>query len=260
MTVIIMMKMNAGKEKGTGVGRRDAEAPMRLKVEQIENKGAVCGKGEGAWRREARGPRRKKEGQKVDERPERFRTIDQSQRRDDRGGVVRSLDANLSCFAPTNRDMAIFANMFKVKIKFYLQTRTQPATLPLFRKAITFFENNRREIEEYKGTGCAREMHGRKRERDEDHVKSSRPIPSGRGVVALRTSTANGDYRGSPRCTWRLGGQSDLEGCGMTGSAFYSRERFARSPAREGTGSDGELYCWPIENADSRIPARKDQE
>lgn len=103
--VIIMMKMNAGKEKGTG--RRKAEAPMRLKVEQIENKGPVCGKGEGARRREARGPRRKKEGQKVDERLERFQAIDQSQRRDDHGGVVRSLDTNLSCFVSTNRDMAV---------------------------------------------------------------------------------------------------------------------------------------------------------
>ncbi|KYM84439.1 hypothetical protein ALC53_05225 [Atta colombica] len=44
MTVIIMMKMNARKEKGTEVGRCGAEAPMRLKVEQIENKGPVCGR------------------------------------------------------------------------------------------------------------------------------------------------------------------------------------------------------------------------
>lgn len=59
-------------------------------------------------------------------------------------------------------------------------------------------------------------MHGRKR--DEDHVKSSRPILSGRGVVALRTSTASGDYRGSPRCTWRLGGKaiSWEKGAGVT--------------------------------------------
>lgn len=64
MTVIIMMKMNAGKEKGARVGRREAKAPMRLKVEQIENKGPVLWKGEGAGREKARGPRRKKEGQK----------------------------------------------------------------------------------------------------------------------------------------------------------------------------------------------------
>lgn len=90
-------------------------------------------------------------------------------------------------------------------------------------------ENNRHEIEEYKGTGCAfnyfhtatrGEMHGREKEREryEDHVKSSRPIPSGRGIVALYTSTANGDYRGSPRCTWRLGGKaiSWEKGAGVT--------------------------------------------
>lgn len=55
-------------------------------------------------------------------------------------------------------------------------------------------------------------------ERDEDRVKSSRPIPSGRGVVALHTSTASGDYRGSPRCTWRLGGKaiSWEKGAGVT--------------------------------------------
>lgn len=64
MTVIIMMKMNARKEKGAGVGRREAKAPMRLKVEQIENKVQYCGRGVRAGRREARGPRRKKEGQK----------------------------------------------------------------------------------------------------------------------------------------------------------------------------------------------------
>lgn len=87
------------------------------------------------------------------------------------------------------------------------------------------FENNRREVVDYKGTGCAfnyfhtavrRDMHERKR--DEDRVKSSRPIPFGRGVVALHTSTANGDYRGSPRCTWRLGGKaiSWEKGAGVT--------------------------------------------
>lgn len=64
MTMIIMMKMNAGKEKGTGVGQCEAKASMRLKVEQIENKGPVCGRGKGTRRREARDPRRKKEGQK----------------------------------------------------------------------------------------------------------------------------------------------------------------------------------------------------
>lgn len=109
-------------------------------------------------------------------------------------------------------------------MKFYLQTRT--TTLRLSHDATTASsQNNRREIEEYKGTGCAfnyfrtaarGEMHERKR--DEDHVKSSRPIPSGRGVVALHTSTANGDYRGSPRCTWRLGGKaiSWEKGAGVT--------------------------------------------
>jgi len=58
-------------------------------------------------------------------------------------------------------------------------------------------------------------MGGRK---TENRVKSSRPIPSRRGVVALRTSTANGDYRRSPRCTWRLGGKaiSWEKGAGVT--------------------------------------------
>lgn len=66
MTVIIMMKMNARKEKGTEVGRCGAEAPMRLKVEQIENKGPVCGRGEGGGGKVERGkgPEEEKRGVK----------------------------------------------------------------------------------------------------------------------------------------------------------------------------------------------------
>ncbi|KYQ52794.1 hypothetical protein ALC60_08083 [Trachymyrmex zeteki] len=63
MTVIIMM-MNARKEKGTEVGRCGAEAPMRLKVEQIENKGPVCGRGGGGKVERGKGPEEEKRGVK----------------------------------------------------------------------------------------------------------------------------------------------------------------------------------------------------
>lgn len=56
--------MNARKEKGTEVGRCGAEAPMRLKVEQIENKGPVCGRGGGGKVERGKGPEEEKRGVK----------------------------------------------------------------------------------------------------------------------------------------------------------------------------------------------------
>lgn len=55
--------MNAGKEKGAGVGRREAEAPMRLKVVQIENKGPVWKGGE-STKEGDKGPEEEKRGAK----------------------------------------------------------------------------------------------------------------------------------------------------------------------------------------------------
>jgi len=57
--------MNAGKEKGTGVGRREAKVPMLLKVEQIENKGPVCGRGRGQGGERQGARRGKKRGRDI---------------------------------------------------------------------------------------------------------------------------------------------------------------------------------------------------
>lgn len=97
ITTIIMMKMNARKEKGA----REAEVPLRLEVEQIETKVRLGKRGN-------KGPEeKKKRGKKNDEGPERFRVASQSRRRDHCGGVVQTLGANISYFVPTNRDIAV---------------------------------------------------------------------------------------------------------------------------------------------------------
>lgn len=84
--------------------------------------------------------------------------------------------------------------------------------------------------------------------RREDRIKSSRPIPSGRGVVALHTSIANGDYRGSPRCTWRLGGKaiSWEKGAGVTRpTPWRNLGTFARTHAcARGRARTGRTHAY----------------
>jgi len=53
--MIIMAETDAGKEKGAEGGRREAKAPMRLKVEQIETKIQVPGREDGGGEGESRG-------------------------------------------------------------------------------------------------------------------------------------------------------------------------------------------------------------
>lgn len=91
------------RERGRRDERREAKAPVCLQVEQIETKVQHHKTGE-RWRGPGGG---KKRGEKMDERPERSRAVGQSRRRDDRGGVVRTLGAILSCFVLTNREIAM---------------------------------------------------------------------------------------------------------------------------------------------------------
>lgn len=82
----------------------------------------------------------------------------------------------------------------------------------------------------------------KKGRRDENLIKSSRPIPSGCGAVSLRTSIVDGDYRGSSRCTWKLGGKaiSWEKGAGVTrpstcrtSEPLHARTHTTSKPASE---------------------------
>lgn len=110
----------------------------------------------------------------------------------------------------------------------------------------TSVENNWHKVKEkYKGTGCARSItfirvaRCARREaarRDaRDRIKSSRPIPSGRGVVALRMSIVGWRLPKIAEMHVEAGGQSDLVGkrsrCDSTDSV-ENLGTFARTQAR----------------------------